>query len=108
VLSDPVSVGQLSHAIKINKVIFSYFFGLTPSSQLADILLVNISSGLKFPLGIFQSPPKSAEIALLAEQMFWCHARFCKRSETSFKSLLFWLAGELSWLAVKVLFPCQK
>ena len=28
-------------------------------------------------------------------------ARSCKRSETLFKSLLFWLAGELSWLAVE-------
>ena len=25
----------------------------------------------------------------------------CKRSETLFKSLLFWLAGEVSWLAVQ-------
>ena len=32
--------------------------------------------------------------------------RSCKRSETLFKSLLFWLAGEVSWLAVEVLSPC--
>jgi len=31
--------------------------------------------------------------------------RSCKRSETLFKSLLFWLAGEVSWLAVEVLSP---
>ena len=35
-------------------------------------------------------------------------SRSCKRSRTLFKSLLFWLAGELSWLAVEVLTPCQK
>jgi len=35
-------------------------------------------------------------------------ARSCKRSETLFKSLLFWLAGEVSWLAVEVLSPCRK
>ena len=34
--------------------------------------------------------------------------RSCKRSETLFKSLLFWLAGEVSWLAVEVLSPCRK
>ena len=34
--------------------------------------------------------------------------RSCKRSKTLFKSLLFWLAGEVSWLAVEVLSPCQK
>ena len=34
--------------------------------------------------------------------------RSCKRSKTLFKSLLFWLAGEVSWLAAKVLSPCQK
>ena len=34
--------------------------------------------------------------------------RSCKRSGTLFKSLLFWLAGEVSWLAVEVLSPCQK
>ena len=27
------------------------------------------------------------------------------RSETLFKSLLYWLAGEVSWLAVEVLSP---
>ena len=32
--------------------------------------------------------------------------RSCKRSETLFKSLLFWLAREVSWLAVEVLSPC--
>ena len=30
-------------------------------------------------------------------------ARSCKRSKTLFKSLLLWLAGEVSWLAVEVL-----
>ena len=35
-------------------------------------------------------------------------ARSCKRSKTLFKSLLFWLAGDVSWLAVEVLSPCQK
>ena len=30
------------------------------------------------------------------------HSRSCKRSETLFKSLLFWLAREVSWLAVEV------
>jgi len=35
-------------------------------------------------------------------------ARSCKRSETLFKSLHFWLAGEVSCLAVEVLSPCQK
>ena len=35
-------------------------------------------------------------------------SRFYKRSETLFKSLLFWLAEEVSWLAVEVLSPCQK
>ena len=34
--------------------------------------------------------------------------RSCKRSKTLFKSLLFWLAGEVSWLAVEVLSPCRK
>ena len=34
------------------------------------------------------------------------HPRSCKRSGTLFKSLLFWLAVEVSWLAVKVLSPC--
>ena len=34
--------------------------------------------------------------------------RFCKRSDTLFKSLLFLLAGEVSWLAVEALSPCQK
>ena len=34
--------------------------------------------------------------------------RSCKRSRTLFKSLLFWLAGEVSWLAVEVLSPCQN
>ena len=36
------------------------------------------------------------------------YSRFCKRSGTFFKSLLFWLAGEVNWLAVEVLSPCQK
>ena len=36
------------------------------------------------------------------------NARSCKRSETLFKSLLFWLAGDVSWLAVEVLSPCLK
>ena len=40
--------------------------------------------------------------------VFMSDARSCKRSETLFKSLLFWLAGEVSCLAVEVLFPCQK
>ena len=35
-------------------------------------------------------------------------SRSCKRSETLFKSLLFWLAGEVNWPAVEVLSPCQK
>ena len=35
-------------------------------------------------------------------------SRSYKRSETLFKSLLFWLAGEVSWLAVEVLSPCRK
>ena len=35
-------------------------------------------------------------------------ARSCKRSETLFKALIFWLAGEVNWLAVEVLSPCQK
>ena len=35
-------------------------------------------------------------------------SRSCKRSGTMFKSLLFWLAGEVSWLAVEVLSPYQK
>ena len=39
---------------------------------------------------------------------FLSRPRSCKRSETLFKSLLFWLAGEVSWLAVEVLSPCQK
>ena len=34
--------------------------------------------------------------------------RSCKRSGTLFKSLLLWLAGEVSWLAEEVLSPCQK
>ena len=34
--------------------------------------------------------------------------RSCKRSETFFTSLLFLLAGEVSWLPVEVLSPCQK
>ena len=34
--------------------------------------------------------------------------RSCKRSGTVFKSLLCWLAGEVSWLAVEVLSSCQK
>ena len=33
-------------------------------------------------------------------------SRSCKRSGTLCKSLLFWLAGEVSWLAVEVLSPC--
>ena len=33
-------------------------------------------------------------------------ARSCKRSRTLFKSLLFWLVGEVSWLAEEVLSPC--
>ena len=39
---------------------------------------------------------------------FLSRPRSCKRSETLFKSLLFWLAGEVSWLAVEVLSPCRK
>ena len=35
-------------------------------------------------------------------------SRFYKRSETLFKSLLFWLAGEVSWLAVGVLCLSRK
>ena len=38
----------------------------------------------------------------------YMYPRSCKRSGTLFKSLLFWLAGEVSWLAVEVLSPCQK
>ena len=34
------------------------------------------------------------------------YPRSFKRSGTLFKSLLFWLAGEVSWLAVEVLSPC--
>ena len=34
--------------------------------------------------------------------------RSCKRSGTLFISLLFWLAGEVSWLAVEVLAPFRK
>ena len=34
--------------------------------------------------------------------------RFCKRSKTLFKSLLFWLARKVSWLAVEVLSPYWK
>ena len=40
--------------------------------------------------------------------LHWFPARSLKRSETLFKSLLFWLPGEVSWLAVEVLSPCQK
>ena len=36
------------------------------------------------------------------------HPRSFKRSGTLFKSLLFWLAGEVSWLALEVLSPCRK
>ena len=36
------------------------------------------------------------------------NTRSCKRSETLFKSLLFWLAGEVSLLAVEVLSPYRK
>ena len=36
------------------------------------------------------------------------NTRSCKRSETLFKSLLFWQAGEVNWLAVEVLSPCRK
>jgi len=46
--------------------------------------------------------PISTEISSLLQ------ARSCKRSETLFKSLHFWLAGEVSCLAVEVLSPCQK
>ena len=35
-------------------------------------------------------------------------SRSWRRSGTSFKSLLFWLAGEVSWLAVEVLSPCRN
>ena len=35
-------------------------------------------------------------------------SRSCKRNKTLFRSLLFWLAGEVSWLAVEVLSQCQK
>ena len=35
-------------------------------------------------------------------------SRSCKRSETLFKSLLFWLAGEVSCLAKEALSPCRK
>ena len=34
--------------------------------------------------------------------------RSCKWSKTLLKSLLFLLAGEVSWLAVEVLSQCQK
>ena len=36
------------------------------------------------------------------------NTRSCKRSETLIKSLLFWLAREVSWLAVEVLSPYRK
>ena len=36
------------------------------------------------------------------------NTRSYKRSETLFKSLLFWLAREVSWLAVEILSRCQK
>ena len=41
---------------------------------------------------------------------FWWRSkvRSCKRSKTLFKSLLFWLAGEVSWLDVELLSPCRK
>ena len=34
--------------------------------------------------------------------------RSCKSRETLFISRLFWLAGEVSWLAEEVLSPCQN
>ena len=35
-------------------------------------------------------------------------ARSCKRSGTLVKSLLFWLAGKVSWPAEEVFSPCRK
>ena len=48
---------------------------------------------------------KLAGHELMIQMMY---PRSCKRSGTLFKSLLFWLAGEVNWLAVEVLSPCQK
>ena len=55
-------------------------------------------------LHIFGGEQSSLKLKLL----LFSKARSCKRSGTLFKSLLFWLAGEVSWLAVEVLSPCWK
>ena len=57
------------------------------------------------------------EICVVSQQLFFTNTQ-CEtflfqiqglvKGAELFKSLLFWLAGEVSWLAIEVLSPCQK
>ena len=71
-----------------------------PKNQVFKQILITLS--------VFFSKFSLRNPQILNYPFKWACSRSCKRSKTLFKSLLFWLAGELSWLAVKVLFPCQK
>ena len=44
-------------------------------------------------------------ILVLHVEKLLVNPRTCKRSENLFKSLLFWLAGKVSWLPVEVVSP---
>ena len=70
----------------ILKIRQEFFEFLSPQLNLLDILLIDIQQ----------------------HKGLICRARSCKRSETLYKSLLFWLAGEVSWLALEVLSSCRK
>ena len=82
-----------------NKLILNEYLGI--------FMHFRVHIFLNLENGIFQTyqPTKSGKFPIL---FFLTIPRSCKRRETLFKSLLFWLAGEMSWLAVEVRSPCQK
>jgi len=79
-------------------------------------MLISLKSWLKEVLLFFfylfalfcQLAPKFWKYFSILTCITLSRPRSCKRSKTLFKSLLFWLAGEVSWLAVEVISPCKK
>ena len=71
------------------------------TSDSPDLLVKGVPSQGKIKIILYQLKPR-----VYTKNVTIVQSRSCKRSET--KSLLFWLAGEVSWLAVVVLSPCRK
>ena len=70
------------------------------------ITLTTIRTNERFLFKITQL--NSSWLVFDSPKMKLIPSRSCKRNETLFKSLLFWLVCEVSWLAVEVLSPCRK